>query len=118
MPNAISFLDDIADEIHRKAIESGNLKLRKREVSWSDENSWKTLGVEAVIQRLYCTCGFSYDHFIGLFSREETPSGKKRLQALSANASLSGERTVQISPHAIGFCPACLSHSFPNYTPE
>jgi hypothetical protein len=113
MPNAANpLLDDIDADYHQFLLERGNLVPRPREVSWSDENRWTSLGYSARTLRTVCACGSHSDTMLGIFHDERTPSGKTRSLALDParfQIPLDGNFPVYRTTGTCAVCPSCLS---------
>lgn len=110
-PSSNPFLNDLEAEKHQFLLERGNLVRKPPAVSWSDENSWKSLGYEAHIQTLLCACETITSILTGVYHVEQTPSGKRRSLALSPKAQwpLNGDypkiETIIEVPH----CAHCIT---------
>ncbi len=103
------FADDLEEETTSLLIAEGNLKREKAKPAFVPV--WQHCGYVAQLQRLYCTCGYSYDHFLGVFSREKSPTGENRDTALARGFQipLGHSYPVEISHFKTHACPACLS---------
>ncbi len=101
----MSLLDDIDHDYHANLLEFGNLQRRKPEVSWSDANSWKTLGHTARILQTRCLCGNITNTLIGIFRTERTPSGNQRDTRVDFRPQTC-RKVVEVQSTPI--CPACL----------
>lgn len=104
-----SFLDDLEEETTLLLIAEGNLRREKAKPAFTPV--WTHIGYVAQLQRLFCACGYSYDHFLGAFSREKSPSNETRDTALPRGFQipLGHAYPVEISHFKTPACPACLS---------
>lgn len=112
------FLLDLEEEKTNFLIAEGNLRREKAKPAFIPQ--WEHVGYVAQVQRLYCTCGYSYDHVLGIFSREKALSGETRDTALlrGFQIPLGNTYPVEISAHRVQICPACLtSKGFADFPP-
>ena len=104
-----TFLEDLEEETTALLIAEGNLRREKVKPAFIPQ--WTHQGYIAQLQRIYCTCGYSYDHFLGIFSRETSPTGENRDTALARGFQVPLGRSypVEISHFKTHTCPACLT---------
>lgn len=102
-------LEDLIAEQTAELIASGNLKRGKAPPVFLSQ--WTHAGYVAHNARYTCSCGYSYDHIIGAFSRETAPTGETRDQILSRGFQipLGHAFPVETSYHKVQLCPACVS---------
>ena len=104
-----SFLDDLEEETTARLIAEGNLRREKAKPAFVPV--WLHQGYVAQLQRMYCSCGYTYDHFLGVFSRETSPTGENRDTSLGRGFQipLGKNYPVEIRPFKTQTCPACLT---------
>lgn len=114
----MDFLDDIESDRHQLLLEKGNLLPKKREVSWSDENSWISQGYIARVLVTRCQCGTALKQLFSLAHCERTPSGKSREQALKLNQKgltfpQSTRNQILVTTSDVEICAECvIAHNF------
>ena len=103
------FLIDFEEEETARLIAEGNLRREKAKPAFVPV--WTHAGYVANLQRVHCSCGYTYDHFLGVFSREKSPTGETREQVLSRGFQipLDQKYPVEISHFKVHTCPACLT---------
>lgn len=104
-----AFLADLEEETTALLIAEGNLRRERQKPAFVPV--WQHQGYVAQLQRCACRCGYTYDHFLGVFSREVSPTGEFRDLALAKGFQIPLGRSypVEISHFSVSICPACLT---------
>lgn len=78
-----SLLDEINAEHHNFLLEEGNLRKRRvKEAPFIPQ--WHSTGYVCRLLETTCRCGSKHVSLMGIFHREETPSGGRRDQIMDA----------------------------------